>query len=192
MKRTIKSMTAMILALVICVVTSGTVMAFSVTSIEKTNYLNLNKELKSISDDGKRIIFSCSKNGLYLYDGSKQNRLMIIDKKAGRGFEYSITRINFSDPNMTLWEIQKSTGHAGTDFQYWIIGKRNGKWVSYVTEESLRNMGGMIGWPIIRGKNENGNFVISCRDFSRREVGTYLRLKMFWDPQAEWMGLEAI
>lgn len=174
--------------------TTETGLAFSVTNtkqlVDCTNF----SEIRDIDDNGEQIVFVKRGKGLYLYDQNKKTNYMVIDEDQEHSWWYDIKRIKFQDPNMTLWEIETTSGVAGSNYKYWIIGKRKGQWVAYVTKKSLANMGGMVGAPTVFSETVNGKFVISCCDhsFGRKKSAPYIRMEMFWDPQAEWMGLKVI
>lgn len=184
----------MVAVVVGSIFTAATALAFSVTDTKQLVECTDFSEIRDIDDNGEQIVFVKRGKGLYLCDQNVQARYMVIDEEQEFEWWYDIKRIKFKDPNMTVWEIKTTSGFAGSHRKYWIIGKRKGQWGAYVTKKSLANMGGMVGAPTVFSEIVNGKFVISCCDhsFGRRKSAPYIRMEMFWDPQAEWMGLKVI
>lgn len=149
--------------------------------------------------DGQKIRFSLDSNNiLHLYNDNKtEDYLSFIYPPQSLPYGYYVHSITFSNPNIRVWEIVLSTGHAGTNIQYWLVGKQNGKWVTYVSTDSLLNMGGMKGFPDIRHEIIGGDYVIDFRDHNEwyrlhKPYPPYLRLALTWDNNAQWFGLKPL
>lgn len=118
---------------------------------------------------------------------------------------YSIRRIHTIDPKITFFEITATKGAHGMNCGYWLIGKRNGQWVTYVSLNSLAAMEYAIGdWRIIRtdiNKDGTGRFILTsqydylppgARSQADRYKVTDLQIEFFWDEKAQWIGMRRL
>lgn len=103
---------------------------------------------------------------------------------------------------MTFFEINADVGAHAMNCGYWLIGKHDGQWVTYVSLDSLATMGYTIGeWHQIRTKIDEdgtGRFIlISSHEYLppgaqyqyQRKHAVDLQLELFWDENAQWFGM---
>jgi hypothetical protein len=77
--------------------------------------------------------------------------------------DYSVRSVYAENPNVDLWEISASTGAHAKNCGYWLVGNKDGKWFSYISENELKEQGYTPkGWHHLSGKTENGQLIITC------------------------------
>lgn len=121
------------------------------------------------------------------------------------GVGYKVRTIRTSDPDMTFFEINADAGAHAMNCGYWLIGKHDGQWVTYVSLDNLANMGFTLGkWHQIKTKiNEDGTgrfILISQHEYLppgarygyQRRMATDLQLELFWDQDAQWFGMRSL
>lgn len=121
------------------------------------------------------------------------------------GIGYKVRKIALTDPGMQFIEIIASQGAKGKNAGYWLIGKRDGKWVTYVSLDSLASMGYTTDeWHAINGKintDGDGHFIIESSHRYMPPGAQYgyqektvvdLRVELTWDENARWFAMRAI
>lgn len=172
--------------------------------INKKNQLNTTyggERLKFIeyTRDGLLKLMSRDNNNDYLsftnFDGKDYNS----------GVTYGIRKIETINPKMTFFEITASRGAHGKNCGYWIIGKHNGQWVTYISLDNLAAMGYTSGkWHTIQTNiNSDGTgrliFISSHTymppgakyGYQSRSVNDF-KIQLFWDQDAQWFGMKSL
>lgn len=139
-------------------------------------------------DDNEKICFEIDKKA-YLRLYNKKSRtdylsfIPYMDNQYNTKFE--IREVHTENPDMTFYEIiaKKYDLNVG----YWLIGKNNGKWTSYISYESFINMGYNPKVDhVLYSSIENGNLVLRTTTEDGR---TDFAIQAFWDPSAQWFGV---
>ena len=121
------------------------------------------------------------------------------------GIGYSIRKVYTIFPNMEFFEIIATAGAHAQNCGYWIIGKRDGKWVTFVSLDNLAEMGYTPHeWHRIDTKinsDAKGRFIlISSHQYMppgaqygyQMKSAVDLRLQLFWDQKAQWFGMSRL
>lgn len=146
------------------------------------------RELKLLSADGQKEYLSFNS-----YFGDNM------------GIAYSVRKIVSPHPNMEFVEIAASQGTRAYNSGYWIVGKRDGQWVTYVSIDSLKTMGYSTDKPhklrTIINNDGTGRFILETSYRYMPPGATYgseartvvdLRLELTWDEGARWFAMRSI
>lgn len=156
---------------------------------EQLKFVNLkNGTLKLMSADGKKDIMS-----FINYDGARG------------GVAFVIRPVYAVLPKGTFYEIIADVGAHGKNCGYWLIGKRNGQWVTYVSLDSSATMGYTPDrWHRIRTETNGdatGRFILTseheymptgAKYGYESKVATDLTLQLYWDREAQWFGMRRL
>lgn len=153
-------------------------------------------------NDGKLTLMSNrnrSVNGIVIiYQGYKsQSKQTMTLNDWG---DFSIIEINGYDPAMKLIEIKLGRGHLDATYGYWLWGEKDGKLITYMTLDNLKNMGFYStedGNDVARVKSiiKDGEYILT---FDHEVSGEYgyqrtfpidAQIKVDWDEQAQWFSL---
>lgn len=175
---------------------------------EKATFLYMDTRTLNMNYEGEKILFTSMRDGtlrLTSADG-RQDYLYFIpyDGKMG-GVGYAIRPIYTIFPSMTFIEIIADVGAHAKNCGYWLIGKHNGQWVTYISIDSLAQMGYTPGeWHQIHtaaNKDATGRFILTSQHEymppgaqyeAQRKFAVDLKLQIFWDQDAQWFGLRVI
>lgn len=175
---------------------------------EKATFLYMDKRTLNMNYEGEKILFTSMRDGtlrLTSADG-RQDYLYFIpyDGKMG-GVGYAIRPIYTIFPSMTFIEIIADVGAHAKNCGYWLIGKHNGQWVTYISIDSLAQMGYTPGeWHQIHtaaNKDATGRFILTSQHEymppgaqyeAQRKFAVDLKLQIFWDQDAQWFGLRVL
>lgn len=139
-------------------------------------------------DDNEKICFEIDHNA-YLHLYNKKSRadylsfIPYMDNQYNTKFE--IREVHTEGPDMTFYEIvaKKYDHNVG----YWLIGKSNGRWTSFISYESFMSMGyNPKVTHDLYSSIENGNLVLRTTTEDGR---TDFAIQAFWDPSAQWFGM---
>jgi len=121
------------------------------------------------------------------------------------GIGYKIRKIYTMFPSMQFFEIIADAGAHAQNCGYWLIGKHNGQWVTFVSIDSLAQMGYTPGeWHQISTElnaDATGRFILTSRHEYmppgaqygyQRKFAVDLRLQLFWDQKARWFGIRRL
>lgn len=113
------------------------------------------------------------------------------DKDVEYAGDYYIKKIYTNNPNMQFLEIQMAVGAHGKNEGYWLIGRYNNKWVTYVSTNSLVSMG-YSGWHYLSTSKINpdrsGKMILITNN------GEYddMEIELYWSNKANWIGMKRI
>ena len=187
---------------------SAQAQATEFTTPEKGTFLYLDTRQLDVRYDNEPLKFVLQNDGtlrLMSMDGDKDYMSFInyFGIKGGAG--YKVRTIRTSDPDMTFFEINADAGAHAMNCGYWLIGKHDGQWVTYISLDDLANMGFTLGkWHQIKTKiNEDGTgrfILISQHEYMppgaqygyQRRMATDLQLELFWDQDAQWFGMRSL
>jgi hypothetical protein len=177
-------------------------------STDKATFLYGTKNVLTMNYEGEKVKFVLQSNGvLQLSDQSGRTKYLSFTSYNGSnaGIGYAIRPIYTIFPSMTFIEINANQGAHAMNCGYWIVGKRDGQWVTYVSLDSLATMGYTPNkWhQIATAANEDatGRFLLtSSHEYMppgaqygyQRQHAVDLRLQLFWDQNARWFGLKRL
>lgn len=160
------------------------------------NFKDNNEKLKFVYAD-KAILKLMSRN-------NKQDYLSFLNYETGKGSsDYVIRTIKTDNPSMTFYEIRAYAGAHGRSSGYWLIGRRNGAWVTFVTIDNLRTMGYNLNQEnhISSKITDDGRFILTNKHSYmppgahygyQKRMATDLQLELFWDQNAQWFGMRSL
>lgn len=102
--------------------------------------------------------------------------------------EYSVNKIYTSNPNLQFLEIIYSDYDDSGDYEhikdvgYWLIGKYNNKWVTYVSYDSLKSMG-LSDVKYITStvnRNRNGKMILNIDEYNL----DHIQFELYWSTKA--------
>lgn len=194
-----------ILCLAFFLINSAQVPAAEFSASDDGNFLYMDTRQLNVCYDNEPLKFVLQKDGtlrLMSRDGKHDYMSFINYVGAKDGVGYKIRTIRTTDPDMTFFEINADVGAHAMNCGYWLIGKHDGQWVTYVSLDSLATMGYTIGeWHQIRTKIDEdgtGRFIlISSHEYLppgaqyqyQRKHAVDLQLELFWDENAQWFGM---
>lgn len=115
--------------------------------------------------------------------------------------DYEIRPLYTTSPELAFFEIMAYTGSPARTCGYWIIGKAQGTWTTYVSFDSLIAMGltpnqvHRITTEVIDGTY--GNLILTSTHyympFGRTDPSQYIRIpdlivELYWEPSSQWFG----
>lgn len=175
---------------------------------KKAASLYMNTRQLDIDYDGEALSFVMDNDGqLYLLSRNGKHVYMTFSGYYGNniGIGYSIRPIHTMFPSMTFYEIIADQGAHGKNCGYWLIGKRDGKWVTYISIDNLAAMGYTANkWHQISTEanaDATGRFILTSSheymppgaiDEAHRKHAVDLRLQIFWDKEARWFGMKCL
>ncbi len=152
------------------------------------------KFLDERRNSGKLIL--SSSNGSYSKPITLDAKYTLLD--------WQVRQITTANPAMSLLEVTVTGGNRAVAYWYWLLGIRNGQLVTYISSDSLFNMGLRFG-PTYDEYNcrvfshvEDGKLIIKYSHIVEHEYG-YQRenivdsiLQVDWDENAQWFSLTNI
>ena len=171
----------------------------------KASFLQRNQQV-NLNAEGERVSFVVARDGslrLYSRDG-QHDYLSFCDYYEGRGGDgWSIRKIELKNPDKVLFEINASAGAHAKNIGYWIIGKYKGKWVTFVSLDTLSKYGYTVGhWHrISTDVDYAGNFLLTSQHEYmppgamygyQMQVATDFQAVLFWDDGAQWFGIQRV
>ena len=194
-----------ILCLAFFLINSVQVPAAEFSASDDGNFLYMDTRQLNVRYDNEPLKFVLQQDGtlrLMSRDGKQDYMSFINYVGAKGGVGYKIRTIRTNAPDMTFFEINADVGAHAMNCGYWLIGKHDGQWVTYVSLDSLATMGYTIGkWHQIRTKIDEdgtGRFIlISSHEYMppgaqygyQRKHAVDLQLELFWDDNAQWFGM---
>lgn len=194
-----------ILCLAFFLINSVQVPAAEFSAFDDGNFLYMDTRQLNVRYDNEPLKFFLQQDGtlrLMSRDGKHDYMSFINYVGAKGGVGYKIRTIRTTDPDMTFFEINANVGAHAMNCGYWLIGKHDGQWVTYVSLDSLATMGYIIGeWHQIRTKIDEdgtGRFIlISSHEYLppgaqyqyQRKHAVDLQLELFWYENAQWFGM---
>ena len=202
--------------LICCLLMSCLFMAVPSASAQETGFLEpgqstflyMDTRVLNETYDGESIKFVLQRDGVLRLMSRNGNYDYLSftgydDTNAGIG--YKIRKIYTMFPSMTFFEIIADRGAHAKNCGYWIVGKRDGNWVTFVSIDSLASMGYTPGeWHQIStamNSDATGRFILtSSHEYMppgaqygyQRKHAVDLRLQLFWDQNARWFGIRRL
>ena len=103
---------------------------------------------------------------------------------------YLVKKIYTSNPNLQFLEIIASVGAQGKTAGYWLIGRYNNKWVTFVSYDSLQSMG-LPDWARITSEvnpDRSGKMILNVNE----DYPDYMQIELYWSNKSNWIGMKRI
>lgn len=175
---------------------------------DKPAFLYMDTRVLNMTYGKEKIKFVLNRDGtLQLSDRSGNAKYLTFSSFDGTnsGIGYGIRTIYSMFPSMEFIEINANRGAHAKNCGYWLIGKRNGTWVTYVSWDSLASMGFTTNqWHQITthlNEDATGRFIlVSSHEYMppgakygyQRRHAVDLRLQLIWDQNAQWFGMRRL
>ena len=174
----------------------------------ESTFLYLDTRVLNETYDNEAIKFILQRDGvlrLMSRNGTRDYLSFTAYDGDNAGIGYKIRKIYTTFPSMQFFEIIADVGAHAKNCGYWIIGKKDGQWVTYVSIDSLAAMGYTPGeWHQISTALNNdatGRFILTSRHEYmppgaqygyQRKFAIDLQLQLFWDQNAQWFGIRRL
>lgn len=174
----------------------------------KSTFLYLNTKEMNVNYDNESLKFVMLQNGtlkLMSRDGRHDYMSFTGYDGTNAGIGYAVREIYTINPSMKFFEINANCGAHAKNCGYWVVGKRDGNWVCFVSIDSLAQMGYTSGeWHQIKtsfNEDATGRFLLTSQheymppgaQFQyQRKFAVDLRLQLFWDQNARWFGIRKL
>ena len=157
---------------------------------DKSAYLYMNTRELDIRYDNEEAKFILRDDGvlqLTSQDGQAAYLALASTEKDPYAASYTIRKFGITNPAKAFYEIHATAGAHEQTRGYWIVGKHNGQWVTYIALESLVPMGyDLTGYHQLHSRiNENNSGRLLLGD-------AIIQFEFFWDDAAQWFGVRRI
>lgn len=157
---------------------------------DKSAYLYMNTRELDIRYDNEEAKFILRDDGvlqLTSQDGQAAYLALASTEKDPYAASYTIRKFSITNPAKAFYEIHATAGAHEQTCGYWIVGKHNGQWVTYISLESLVPMGyDFNGYHQLHSRiNENNSGRLILGD-------AIIQFEFFWDDAAQWFGVRRI
>lgn len=157
---------------------------------DKSAYLYMNTRELDIRYDNEEAKFILRADGvlqLMSQDGKAAYLALASTEKDPYAASYTIRKFGITNSEKAFYEIHATTGAHEQTCGYWIIGKHEGQWVTYISLESLVPMGyDLNGYHQLHSRiNENNSGRLILGD-------AIIQFEFFWDDAAQWFGVRRI
>lgn len=157
---------------------------------DKSAYLYMNTRELDIRYDNEEAKFILRDDGvlqLTSQDGQAAYLALASTEKDPYAASYTIRKFGITNPAKAFYEIHATAGAHEQTCGYWIVGKHNGQWVTYISLESLVPMGyDLNGYHQLHSRiNENNSGRLILGD-------AIIQFEFFWDDAAQWFGVRCL
>ena len=157
---------------------------------DKSAYLYMNTRELDIRYDNEEAKFILRDDGvlqLTSQDGQAAYLALASTEKDPYAASYTIRKFGITNSEKAFYEIHATAGAHEQTCGYWIVGKHNGQWVTYISLESLVPMGyDLNGYHQLHSRiNENNSGRLLLGD-------AIIQFEFFWDDAAQWFGVRRI
>ena len=165
--------------------------AMSVTGVSQEMAVG-SKTVTASDQDGAKIKFVSDGKVLRLMSADGEKDYLSFNSFDGRyaGVDFNVRAIETTDPGMRLFEITATHGSNDKNCGYWLVGKHNGLWTTYISWNSLANIGFRVDrWHKLSSRIVDQQLVItSTNSYGRTDFQT----QAFWDDSCEWFGVRRL
>lgn len=157
---------------------------------DKSAYLYMNTRELDIRYDNEEAKFILRDDGvlqLTSQDGQAAYLALASTEKDPYAASYTIRKFGITNSEKAFYEIHATAGAHEQTCGYWIVGKHNSQWVTYISLESLVPMGyDLNGYHQLYSRiNENNSGRLILGD-------AIIQFEFFWDDAAQWFGVRRI
>ena len=163
--------------------------AMMVTGISQSMTI-ADKTVTASDQDGQNIKFVSDGRVLRLMSADGTKDFLSFNSFDGHytGVNFQVRAIETTDPGMRLFEIIAVRGAQDKNCGYWLVGKHNGLWTTYISWNSLSNLGFRVDrWHRIVSQIVDQQLIITSTDGYGR---TDFQAQEFWDASCQWFGLK--
>ena len=182
---------SLLLLCITCLLANGrTAQATEFLTPDKSAYLYMNTRELDICYDNEEAKFILRADGvlqLTSQDGKAAYLALASTEKDPYAASYTIRKFGITNSEKAFYEIHATAGAHEQTCGYWIVGKHNGQWVTYISLESLVPMGyDLNGYHQLHSRiNENNSGRLILSD-------AIIQFEFFWDDAAQWFGVRRI
>lgn len=182
---------SLLLLCITCLLANGrTAQATEFLTPDKSAYLYMNTRELDICYDNEEAKFILRADGvlqLTSQDGKAAYLALVSTEKDPYAASYTIRKFGITNPAKAFYEIHATAGAHEQTCGYWIVGKHNGQWVTYISLESLVPMGyDLNGYHQLHSRiNENNSGRLLLGD-------AIIQFEFFWDDAAQWFGVRCL
>lgn len=157
---------------------------------DKSAYLYMNTRELDIRYDNEEAKFILRDDGvlqLTSQDGQAAYLALASTEKDPYAASYTIRKFGITNSEKAFYEIHATAGAHEQTYGYWIVGKHNSQWVTYISLESLVPMGyDLNGYHQLYSRiNENNSGRLILGD-------AIIQFEFFWDDAAQWFGVRCL
>lgn len=191
---------ALFLLCIVCLLADAPkVRAVEFLTADDGTFLYMNSRELAISDEEEGVQFFLADDGtLQLMNKNTKDVYKTFVPAENGMVGYRVRDVFTANPENIFFEINATIGAHEQNCGYWLIGKENGQWVTYVTLEDLAKNGYAIDqWRQIVTKintDGSGRFILLSQyeymppeaTFGmQRRYCTDLQLELLWDDAAQ-------
>lgn len=169
-------------------VAGSTASAMTVTGLSQGMTV-ADKTVMTSDQLGNKIKFVAKGNVLHLMSGDGTEDFLTFGSFDGiyTNVNYNVRAIETTDPAKRLFEITATRGASEKSCGYWLVGQQDGSWTTYVSWNSLANIGFYTNqWHRLVSTIENQQIVLTSYD---RYNHVDFKTQIFWDDNSDWFGL---
>lgn len=157
---------------------------------DKSAYLYMNTrelDIRYDNEEAKFILRADDVLQLMSQDGQAAYLALASTEKDPYAASYTIRKFGITNSEKAFYEIHATAGAHEQTCGYWIIGKHEGQWVTYISLESLVPMGYDLNcYHQLHSRiNENNSGRLLLGD-------AIIQFEFFWDDAAQWFGVRRI
>ena len=182
---------SLLLLCITCLLANGrTAQATEFLTPDKSAYLYMNTrelDIRYNNEEAKFILRADGVLQLTSQDGKAAYLALASTEKDPYAASYTIRKFGITNSEKAFYEIHATAGAHEQTCGYWIVGKHNGQWVTYISLESLVPMGyDLNGYHQLHSRiNENNSGRLLLGD-------AIIQFEFFWDDAAQWFGVRRI
>ena len=182
---------SLLLLCITCLLTNGpTAQAAEFLTPDKSAYLYMNTrelDIRYNNEEAKFILRADGVLQLTSQDGKAAYLALASTEKDPYAASYTIRKFGITNSENAFYEIHATAGAHEQTCGYWIVGKHNGQWVTYISLESLVPMGyDLNGYHQLHSRiNENNSGRLILGD-------AIIQFEFFWDDAAQWFGVRCL
>lgn len=173
------------------VFSQGQADAMTVTGISQSMTI-ADKTVTAADQDGKKIKFVSDGRVLRLMSADGTEDFLSFNSFDGHytGVDFNVRAIETTDPGMRLFEITAARGADARNCGYWLVGKWNGLWTTYVSWNSFANVGFRVNrWHQLSSHIVDHQLVVTSTDGYGQ---TDFQAQIFWDAASHWFGIRRL
>lgn len=169
----------------------GQAEAMAVTGISQSMTI-ADKTVTAADQDGQKIKFVSDGRVMRLMSADGMKDFLSFNSFDGHytDVDYRVRAIETTDPGMRLFEITATRGAEARNCGYWLVGKWNGLWTTYVSWNSFANVGFRVNqWHQLTSRIVDQHLVVTSTDGYGH---TDFQAQIFWDADSHWFGIRRL
>ena len=165
--------------------------AMTVTGISQGMTI-ADKTVTATDQDGQKVKFISNGRVMRLMSADGTKDFLSFNSFDGHydGVDFNVRAIETTDPGMRLFEITATRGAGAKSCGYWLVGKHDGLWTTYVSWNSLANIGFRVDrWHNLSTSIVDQQLIVTSHD---AYGNTDFQTQVFWDSICQWFGLRRL